>query len=301
MNILMTGAFPQAQEIIPTIRELGHQVVFMQHEQEALPCDPTWVEGIIGNGIFLTHAIEQFVNLRYIQVASAGLDRVPMRYVEEHGIQIRNARGVYSIPMAEFALCGVLQLYKQAAFFRKNQEQHAWVKHRGLVELYGKHVCIVGCGSVGTECARRFQAMGCRVTGVDLLPRQDANFDPMHGLDALNEVLPEADILLLTLPLTDRSRHMIDAGKLARLRPDAILVNVARGALIVQDALIDALENRRIAGAVLDVFEDEPLTDSRLWDMEQVIVTPHNSFAGERNAQRLRDVTLTNLRQLSQP
>ena len=160
MNLLVTGAVARTEKELAMLRELGHKVVFMQQEKSPLPCDATWVEGIIGNGIFLSHPIEKFTSLRYIQLTSAGFDRVPMDYVKQHGIEIHNARGVYSIPMAEFALCGVLQLYKQSGYFHENQKLHKWEKHRGLLEIFGKNVCIVGCGSVGTECAKRFKAFG---------------------------------------------------------------------------------------------------------------------------------------------
>ena len=144
MNLLITGAWNDGKNCIEKIKAMGHQVVFMQYEKDALPCAYDWVEGVVCNGLFLSHPIENFSNLRYIQLTSAGFDRVDMSYVTAHGIEIHNARGVYSIPMAEFALCGVLQLYKQAAFFRENQRQHLWEKHRGLSELCGKQVLIVG-------------------------------------------------------------------------------------------------------------------------------------------------------------
>jgi len=149
MNLLVTGAWSDGKNCIAELEAMGHTVTFMQFEKDALPCSYDWAEGVICNGLFLTHPIEQFTNLRYIQLTSAGFDRVDMDYVKSHGIEIHNARGVYSIPMAEFALCGVLQLYKQAAFFRENQRKHLWEKHRGLLELAGKNVLIVGCGSVG--------------------------------------------------------------------------------------------------------------------------------------------------------
>lgn len=122
MNILITGAWQQANEYIDIIEKKGHQVQFLQFEKDALPCDYEWVEGIIGNGIFLTHPIEKFINLKYIQLTSAGYDRVPMNYVKEHNIDIYNARGVYSIPMAEYAVAGVLSLYKEQRFFAQKQK-----------------------------------------------------------------------------------------------------------------------------------------------------------------------------------
>ena len=149
MNILITGAWQDAQQHIAEIENMGHEVCFMQYEKDELPYEYGWVEGVICNGLFLYHEIEKFINLKYIQLTSAGYDRVPMDYVKKHGIEAHNAKGVYSIPMAEFAIAGVLELYKQRAFFRENQKVHKWEKHRGLLELYGKKVCIVGCGSVG--------------------------------------------------------------------------------------------------------------------------------------------------------
>lgn len=297
MNLLITGAWNGAKEYIPALEKLGHAVMFLQQERDDLPCNAAWVEGVIGNGLFLHHPIESFSSLRFIQLTSAGFDRVPMDYVREHGIEIHNARGVYSVPMAEFAVCGVLQLYKQAAFFRDNQKAHCWEKHRGLRELFGKTVCIVGCGSVGSACAERFRAFGCRVVGLATKNRKQEPFDEVRSFSELDNVLSEADVAVLAVPLTEQTAGLMDADALAHMKPDAILVNIARGALADEAALVEALRNHRLGGAVLDVFEDEPLPEgSPLWDMENVIVTPHNSFVGEGNGERLSECILKNLR-----
>lgn len=292
MNLLVTGAWQGAKENIEKIEQMGHMVSFLQFEKEELPCAYEWVEGAICNGLFLKHPIEKFVNLRYIQLTSAGFDRVPIEYVKEHGIAIHNARGVYSIPMAEFAVWGVLELYKKAAFFKDNQKAHRWEKHRGLLELYGKTVCIVGSGSVGTECAKRFRAFGCDVIGVDLFPREDENYRKMIAMGNLTSILPLADILILTLPLTSETKYLMNAEKLSLMKKKAIIVNIARGAVVDSHALENALD-KQLGGAVLDVFESEPLDEnSSLWDKENVIITPHNSFVGERNNIRLSDLIL---------
>lgn len=295
MNLLVTGAWGKAKENIGELEKLGHNVCFLQFEKDELPCDYEWVEGVVCNGLFLSHPIEKFQNLRYIQLTSAGFDRVPMGYVKEHSIEIRNARGVYSIPMAEFAIAGVLTLYKKMRFFTENQKERRWDKHRGLMELSGKTVVIVGCGSVGTECAKRFRAFGCEVIGVDLYPRADENYERMVELQELDNELPGADVVVLTLPLTDETRHMINREKLGLLKDTALLVNIARGAVIDTEALVEAIDH--IGGAVLDVFEEEPLNgDNPLWMKENVILTPHNSFVGEGNGNRLTKVIIENLR-----
>ena len=297
MNLLVTGAFNWTEKELDMLHKLGHKTVFMQQEKSPLPCDAAWVEGIIGNGIFLSHPIEQFTSLKYIQLTSAGFDRVPMDYVKEHGIEIHNARGVYSIPMAEFAVSGVLQLYKQSGYFHENQKAHKWEKHRGLLELFGKNVCIVGCGSVGTECAKRFKAFGCNVVGVDIKPYHNEEYDIIFSLESLDDVLKDADVIILTLPLTDETKHLMNDARFSALKESAVIVNMARGAVIDTQAMIEALP--KIGGAVLDVFEEEPLDEnSPLWDMENVILTPHNSFVGEGNRERLKEVIFNHLEAL---
>lgn len=297
MNLLVTGAVALTEEQKNILKQMGHEVVFMQQEKSPLPCEAAWVEGIIGNGIFLHHPIAQFPSLKYIQLTSAGFDRVPMDYVKKQGIAIHNARGVYSIPMAEFAVGGVLQLYKQSHFFCQNKKERKWEKHRGLLELFGKNVCIIGCGSVGTECAKRFRAFGCQIVGVDLAPYSTAEYTQMLPLERMDEAVANSDIVVLTLPLCKETHHLFDRERFARMKPGAVLVNIARGGIVDTEALLEALAGRR-CGAVLDVFEEEPLADHHaLWDMENVIITPHNSFVGEGNAKRLWNVIVENLRQ----
>lgn len=295
MNFLVTGAVGTPGEVIEYIEKTGHTAVFMQNESEVLPCDYEDVQGIICNGLFLHHNIEKFTSLKYIQLTSAGFDRVPMDYVKEKGITIFNARGVYNVPMAEFALCGVLQLYKKSRFFFENQKRHEWTKNREILQLDKKTVTIVGCGNVGTECAKKFKAFDCRILGVDLYPNNISVYEKIYPLDEIDEVLAKTDVLVLTLPLTEKTYHFFNQDKLEKLKSGAVLVNIARGAVVDTNALIKAL-NENISGAVLDVFEEEPLCqDSPLWDMQNVIITPHNSFVGEQNTQRLHRVIFANL------
>ena len=297
MNLLITGAWNEAKQNISLLAQIGHRVCFMQQEKDALPCEYNWVEGVICNGLFLHHPIEKFQNLKYIQLTSAGYDRVDLEYIQKHGIEIHNARGVYSIPMAEFALSGVLQLYKQAAFFNENKKMCKWEKHRGLKELFGKKVLIAGCGSVGNECAKRFAAFGCEVTGIDLYPREDMLYKKILPLTELDAQLKGADIVVLTLPLTNQTKYLMNQKRLKTLKKDAVLVNIARGAVIDTAALLEQIDH--LGGAVLDVFEEEPLNEnSPLWQKENLILTPHNSFAGEGNSERIKQIIIKNLEEV---
>ncbi len=293
MNLMITGAWPDAKCHLAELETLGHTVAFMQQESGEIPCDPAWVEGVVCNGLFLYHPIDRFPNLRFIQLTSAGLDRVDMEYVRAHNIEIRNAKGVYSIPMAEFAVSGVLQLYKQARFFFENQKVHRWVKHRGLLELHDKTVTIVGCGSVGTECAKRFKAFGCKVIGVNRTVRENDAFDAVLPMKELDESLQTTDILILAIPLTPETTNLMNCYRLGLLPNTTVVVNISRGAVIDTGRLCEMLQSGKLAGALLDVFETEPLPeDSPVWDTMNLIATPHNSFVGEDNSARLAKVIL---------
>ncbi len=294
MNILITGAWTEAEKYIPQITARGHRVLFLQQENDELPCAPGWVEGVICNSLFCCHPIEEFSSLKFIQLTSAGYDRVPMAQIVQRGIEIHNAGGVYSIPMAEFAVAGVLWLFKRGRYFEENRVGHRWQKRRDIRELNGCTVVIAGCGSVGTECAARFAAFGCHITGIDELTTPKEPYERILPPSRLDEAVQAADVLVITLPLTEKTRGLIDKRRLGLMKPDSVLVNISRGAVVDEKAL----ENyaRQIGGAVLDVFEEEPLApESPLWDLDNVIITPHNSFVGTGNGERLRNLIFRNM------
>ena len=296
MKLLLTGAFKCTDEQIEYLKSLGHEIVFFGDEREKLDFDVSDIEGVICNGLFVYNDIEQFHSLKYIQLTSAGFDRVPMDYIKQHGIEIHNARGVYSVPMAEFALTGILQLVKQSRFFYENQKRCVWEKSRTIGELAGKTAVIVGAGNIGSEVAKRLKAFDVTVVGIDITTDQRPYFDKIELLNNLDEQLKAADIVVLTLPLTDDTKGMFDKSKFDLMKNSCIFVNIARGQLVVENDLVDALNNKKISGAVLDVFETEPLEKtSPLWDMDNVIITPHNSFVGVGNTERLSKIIFENI------
>lgn len=288
MNVLVTGAFQLNDEELAELTAAGHKV-FFHPDERAEVAKPEQYEAVVCNGLFLYSPIENFTDLRLIQLTSAGLDRVPTDYILEHGIELHNASGVYSVPMAEFAVCGILQHFKQSRFFAENQGLHRWEKHRGLRELFGKRVCILGCGDVGREIAKRLKAFGCHITGVNRTVREIENFDDVLPTEMLADAVAECDVFVCCIALTPQTRGIVSEDVFARLSTDAVFVNVARGALADEAALTAWLQKG--GRAVLDVFENEPLPeDSPLWDMDNVILTPHNSFVGDGNRQRLWEI-----------
>lgn len=297
MKLLITGAFSATAEQLDMLSSLGFEIMLQKDERGVPECDFSEADAVICNGLFLYHDISEFKKLKFIQLTSAGLDRVPLDEIRKRGIALFNARGVYSVPMAELALAGTLSLYKHLNTFSENQKAHMWQKDRELRELCGETVAIVGCGSVGTECAKRFSAFGTRVIAVDVAKPESEIYSEFYDINDIKKALEISDTVVLTLPLTDETRGMFNGEMFSHFKDGSVLVNISRGAVVNENDLIKALENGKPSGAVLDVFENEPLNESsKLWDMKNVIITPHNSFVSPKNNARLFKLAYDNLK-----
>lgn len=299
MNLLVTGAWNHAQDHLEQIRQMGHDIRFLQYEKDDLPCTYDWVEGVICNGLFCHHSIEKFTRLRYIQLTSAGYDRVPMSYIREKGISVFNARGVYSIPMAEWAVMSILEIYKNAYGFYRKQQQKAWEKDRSLLELAGKRAAIIGYGSVGRETAKRLAVFDVEITAVNRSRIEDDRIRNWIPLNRIDQALKQADIVILCIALTEETRNLLNADRLHGMKQGSVLVNMARGALLDEKALVGCLKEGRLRGAALDVFEHEPLlAESELWETPGVIISPHNSFVGDGTGERMAEAIYSQLKKV---
>ena len=304
MKILIARLAGFSAEMYEAIRELGLEPVFLPgedgrpgKEEAAYDMDFSDVDAVVCYRFFCYNDISRFPRLKFIHTTSHGIDHMPLDYIRSHGIRLCDARGVYGVPMAEYALGAVLQLYKDMPAFYDKQRAHVWAHPRQIRELGGRQVTLLGAGSVGTECARRFTAMGCRCVGLCRNPDGAAEgFAAQRHISALDETLPETDILLITLPLSGETRGLMDARRFALLKEGAVLVNIARGPIVDAAALLDALESGRLSGAAVDVFDEEPLPpDSPLWDAPNLILTPHSSFIGEHNPERFFELVYKNI------
>ena len=296
MDLLVTGALKLSEEEMNALKNIAGNVTFLQDERFETDIDVSIYEAVICNSLFVKNDIDRFSSLKYIQLTSAGTDRVPMERIVQKGISLHTARGVYSIPMAEWAMCKALDRVKNTSFFEENQKIKKWEKCRSLMELNGKNVCIVGFGSIGAECGKRFSAFGCNIAAVDIFPVESPYISKCLDISELKEGLKDADVIILTLPLTSETKGLFDKRTLSALKEGSLLINMARGGLIDENALIEVLKGGKIYAA-LDVFEAEPLSeDSPLWTLPNVSVSPHNSFVSDGNDKRLKDVIFENLK-----
>lgn len=284
MKLLLTGAFNYTEKQFDDLQALGYDITFIQDEREEVSFDVSEFEVVVCNNLFLYNDISKFNKLKAVQLTSAGVDRVPLNYIKENKIKLYNAKNVYSVPMAEWVVLKILEIYKKSKIFWKNQENHTWKKERELFELTNKNIGIIGFGDVGIEVSKRLKAFGTNITAINRSKVDSKYIDKYVPLSELDNVLPEMDIIILTVASTPETKHLINKKQLNLMHNNAVLINVARGDLMNQEELIKSLDNNKFLGVALDVFEEEPLVySSPLWGYENVYITPHNSFVSETN------------------
>jgi phosphoglycerate dehydrogenase-like enzyme len=249
----------------------------------------------------LADAVRRAPGLRWLQataagagqqVRAAGLSRDELRRVA-----ITTASGVHAGPLAEFVLLGLLMFTKELPRLEADKADRRWTD-RPVRELRGATLAVVGMGEIGRAVARLASELGMRVVGVSR--SGDARGQPvaaMYTPDQLHLAVAGADALAVTLPLTDATRGMVDRAALASLAEGAIVVNVGRGAVVDEDALVDLLRSGHLAGAALDVFATEPLPpENPLWDLDNVLITPHTAALSVHENARIVELFADNLR-----
>ncbi len=216
--------------------------------------------------------------VRWVQSLSAGVEKIVASDLAHSDVPLTNARGVFKRSLAEFTIFGILYHYKRGRRLVDNQQAHRWDDfHVGW--LPDKVMGVVGYGEIGRECGLLAHALGMKIQAVRRRPqnsKSDSILDRVFPPAKLHEMLHAIDVLVAAAPLTPETHHMLSDEEFSAMKPSAIVVNVGRGPVIDQDALIRALRAKKIAGAVLDVFETEPLPpDNPLWEMENVLISPH--------------------------
>ena len=301
MKVLLIALEPDqlAEETLERIKTLaaGYELL-VTRDKEAIAARAAEIE--IATGLVPRSVLGQARGLRWYQQYGAGADWLADHpEVAESGIVLTNASGVHAIPITEHIMTFLLCFSRGFKAPILGQAARVWDENRRqpLFELDGKRVVLIGVGAIGSRFAHVASAFGMEVVGV----RRTAGKAVPGTIrtvthEALDRELPEADFLVLPRPLPPETRHMIDARRIALMKRSAYLVNIGRGATVDETALVEALSAKRIAGAGLDVFETEPLPEaSPLWDLENVILTPHYSGLTPRYVERLMEIFVDNL------
>lgn len=233
-------------------------------------------------------------NLKWLHTFSAGVDSPFFTQLMERGVQLTNSSGAAASPIAQTAILYMLALSRNVRAWFEHQNKREWERHP-FVELDGSRLAVIGMGPIGEEIARLGVALNMTVEGIRRTPSGDEPC-PTHPFSELRNVLGRADWVVLALPLTPDTAQMFNPELFGHMNPGSHFINIGRGELVDEDALIAALRSGHLAGAALDVFATEPLPeDSPLWGMDNVIITPHSSGASELSAHRSEDVFIENL------
>ena len=272
--------------------------------QEALPGQPVtqedvdWAQVILGNvPAAMLHGSPA---LEWLQTNSAGVEAYIQPGVLAGDTLLTNATGAYGLAIAEHMLGMLLELFKKLELYRDAQKSGAWQSQGAVKAVYGSTVLVLGMGDIGGEFGRRCKALGAKVIGVRRSPRPCPEYaDEVHLLEDLDSLLPQADVVAITLPGTDATRGLMSRERLAKMKEGAVLLNVGRGFIVDTEALCDALERGHLSGAGVDVTDPEPLPPThRLWNIPTAVVTPHISgfYHLRETHERIVGIFLENLR-----
>lgn len=255
----------------------GEPVFAFQDVSQALHSEADILITSGGQPLLDEEKLSAMPSLKLILSVSAGVDKLPREALERRGITVCNARGAHALSIAEYVLGAMLAFSYRIPQFVRNQERRLWQHAYDAQPIEGKTLCVIGAGHIGSMLGRKASALGMRVIGLKRRPEPIEGFQEVRPVSALHETLPEADFAALVTPLTPETYHLMDEAAFARMKPSAVFINVSRGDTADEEALIRALENKQIAGAILDVFHTEPLpADSPLWSMPNVLISPHN-------------------------
>lgn len=240
-------------------------------------------------------SIMKSANVKWLHTFSAGVDSPFFIQLMENGVRLTNSSGATASPIAQTAILYMLSLSRNTRAWFRHQDKHEWERH-SFDELDGSRLAVVGLGPIGLEIARLGVALNMEVEGIRRTPQGNEPC-PTFGFDSLNEVLGRADWVACALPLTPDTKDLFDEARFAAFKKGARFINVGRGELVTEPALVVALQSGHLSGAGLDVFATEPLPeDSPLWDFNNVIITPHSSGASATSEIRAEKLFVENLR-----
>ncbi|MBS4534275.1 phosphoglycerate dehydrogenase [Clostridium sp. D2Q-14] len=293
--------YDYGKEKMKAIEDLGYDIILKKEKDVKLTNDIKDIDILVCYNPFNTLDITKLNTLKWIQLSSTGMDQVPMNILKENNITLTNNKGGYSIPMGEWIVMKILEMLKNSKELYKNQEQKIWKIDTSILELFNKKVGFIGTGSIAQETAKRLQGFEVKVLGLNTKGTDTKYFDKCYSNNEIDKLYRESDIVVISVPYTEKTHHMIDEKAFNKMKDGVYLVNIARGSIINEKDMIKNLKSGKIAKAALDVFEEEPLPkDNELWDLNNVIVTSHNSWISEMKNERRFNTIYENMKRFIQ-
>jgi phosphoglycerate dehydrogenase-like enzyme len=258
-------------------RIYGAKVEVIEDLSDEHSCDWEQVEILISYGNQVNASfLDRCPNLKWVQAFQSGVELFPLEELRKRNIILTNILGIHAIPMSEYTISMILYFARDFPKYLENQKKHIWDREELVGEAYGKIAGILGAGTIGQEVAKRLEFLGMKVYGMNTSGELKPHFHKMYTPDKKLDLLQQCDYVILILPLTKQTEGLIDEEELAAMKKDACLINIGRGPLINERAFITAMKTKQIRGAALDVFAEDPLPEeSPLWDLENVLITPH--------------------------
>lgn len=242
--------------------------------------------------------LEEATELDLFACIYSGTSHLDLDAFERHGIAVTNAAGVHGPNISEYVIGSMVALARQFQTAWRRQQEATWQSYPTR-ELHGSRVTVVGLGAIGTAVLERLDGFGMETVGVRYSPEKGGPADEIFGFDQIHEAVVDAEYVVIACPLTDDTEGLVDAALLETMRPDAFLINVARGPIVDTDALVKSLQRNSIGGAALDVTDPEPLPpDHELWGMDDVLITPHNAGDTPAYFERCADILAENVERL---
>ncbi len=288
MGIKVLLTYDYGTDKMNKIKKLGYDIKVINEEHAVYSDELKEIEVLICYNPFETLDISKMKKLKWIQLSSAGIDQLPIECAKSNNITTTNNRGGYSIPMGEWIVLKALELLKHSSKMYENQRNKIWKMDTSITEICGKTIGFIGTGSIAQEAAKRFLGFDVEILGLNTDGKPADNFHKCFSNKDINTMLKLCDIVVITIPYTDETHHFINDDKINKMKDGAYIINVSRGAIIDENALINNIQQGKIRGVALDVVEKEPLNyNNPLWGLPNVIITPHNSWISEmRNVRR---------------
>jgi len=297
MKVLFT--YDYKEEAFKQVRALGYEVHYWPEGDMGAYPNPESVDILICYNPFSRIDLRDYKQLKYILLSSIGFDQLPKDLAQALGIKVCNNRGGYSIPMGEWIVMKLLELSRNSRQMYLNQEVGLWQMDTGVEEVYKKRLVFFGTGTIAHEAVKRLQGFDMTLIGLNTRGDLKPYFDHCYPMSQSIDQVKLADAIVIALPLTQATQGYFDQAHIEAMQNHAILINVARGEILDEDYLTQALSKHKIKAAALDVFHEDPLPrDHKLWTLDNVSITCHNSWVSEKRNERRFEKILDNLSRL---